>query len=149
MDTKLIEEQIRNNMKKAFFDLIDETTNSNKPDIEWLTNLYSELKNRLLSFLKKDGKTYKNLEENFDINLFKQMLENDVFDSESMIKLVNTTFYWIEQLQAPIRDEETKNAKERIFYSEPNKIISTFLKEVHNCIDNIEEDIRQYIINSS
>lgn len=144
MNTTLIEEQIKNNMKKAFFDLIDETTNSDEPDIEWLTNLYSELKNRLLSFLKKDGKTYKNLEENFDIVLFKQMIENHIFNQESMIKLVNTTFYWIEKLQAPIRDQETKIAKERIFKSETNKIISTFLKEVHICIDNIDKDIIKY-----
>lgn len=147
MNTNLIEEQIKINMERAFFDLIYENTNSKNPDIEWLTKLYIEIKNRLLSFLKKDGKTFKNLEENFDVNLFKQMLENDVFDYTSMIKLVNMTFYWIESLQAPIRDSESKLAKEKILNSTPDKIIPTFLKEVHNCIDNIEKDVIKYYSN--
>ena len=69
------------------------------------------------------------------------MIENDVFDFESMLKLINTMFYWIEKLQAPIRDKYSKETKQRILSSEPNKIISNFLKEVHICIDNIEKDL--------
>lgn len=140
-----IENQIRENMKKAFFDLIDDTVNSNKPDYDWIVKLYSEMIDRLLSFVKKDGKTYLQIKNSFDIELFKQMIENDVFDFNSMLKLINNMFYWIETLQAPVRDESTREAKQRILSSEPNKIISTFLKEVHTCIDNIENDLRKFL----
>ena len=51
--------QIKDQMKNAFFDLIDENVNSDKPDYDWITNLYEELLNRLSLFLKKDSNNYK------------------------------------------------------------------------------------------
>ena len=41
INTDEIEKQIKVEMKKAFFDLIDNTVNSEKPDYEWITKLYS------------------------------------------------------------------------------------------------------------
>ena len=139
-----IEKQIKDAMQKAFFDLIDEKTSPGNVDCEWLVVLYEEIKVRLLSLLVKDSKIYYELESNFDILLFKQMIENDVFDSDSMFKLVNTTFSWIKRLQAPIRDIETEDAKNRVFNSESSKIISTYLKEVHTCINKINDDLLNY-----
>lgn len=139
-----IEDQIKEQMYKAFFDLIDENIASDNMDCEWLINLFSEIKMRLLNIVNKDGKIYKKINEDFDIDLFKQMIENKVFDYDSIIKLINNSFYWILQLQAPVRDEYTNNAKQRVLSSEPSKIISTFLKELHICIDYIYEDIIAY-----
>jgi len=136
--------QIKDQMKNAFFDLIDKNISSDKPDYEWITNLYEELLNRLALFLKKDSNNYKLLQDEFDVELFRQMISNDVFDQVSMLKLVNNTFAWIQKLQAPARDEETNNAKNRVLSSEPSKMISTFLKEIHICIDNIETDIKEF-----
>ena len=140
-----IEEQIQTEMRNAFFNLIDENVNSKTPDYDWITRLYEEIKIKLLSFLpNKNGKTYKQLEVDFDVDLFKQMLENDVFNQESMIKLVNNTFDWILKLEAPVRDKDTIEAKNRVFNSAPEKIISTYLKEVHGCIEQIEFDIIEF-----
>lgn len=137
-----IEKQIQTEMKNAFFNLIDENVNSKTPDFEWISTLYQEIKIKLLSFLpNKNGKTYKQLDMDFDVDLFKQMIENDVFNQESMIKLVNNTFDWILKLGAPIRDKNINEAKDRVFNSVPEKIISTYLKEVHDCIEQIESDI--------
>ena len=137
-----IEEQIRSTMKKAFFDLIDKNVNSETPDFDWISRLYQEIKFKLLSFLpNKKGRVYQQIDNDFDVELFKQMIENDVFNQESMLKLINNTFDWILKLEAPIRDEETMKAKERVLISEPTKIISTYLKEVHTCIEQIELDI--------
>ena len=138
-----IEIQIKEQMRKSFFDLIDTTVNSDKPDYDWITNLYTEIRDRLGKYLKKDGKTFKQLQEDFDIELFKQMIVMDVFDLNSMLKLVNNTFGWIFKLQAPARDKETENAKSNVLRSEPNKMISTFIKEVHICLDNIDEDMEK------
>ena len=139
--------QIEQQMKNAFFDLIDENVNSDKPDYEWITNLYEELLNRLALFLKKNSNNYKLLQDEFDVELFRQMISNDVFDQDSMLKLVNNTFGWIYKLQAPVRDQETDDAKKRVLSSEPSKMISTFLKEIHICIDNIETDIKEFYKN--
>lgn len=140
-----IEEQIQTEMKNSFFNLIDENVNSKNPDHEWISRLYEEIKIKLLSFLpNKNGKTYRQLEIDFDVELFRQMIENDVFNQESMIKLVNNTFDWILKLEAPVRDTNTIEAKNRVFSSDPEKIISTYLKEVHICIEQIEKDIIEF-----
>ena len=137
-----IEEQIELNMKNAFFDLIDQNVNSETPDLNWISVLYQEIKFKLLSFLpNKNGKVYKQLDSDFDVDLFKQMIENDVFNFESMLKLINNTFSWILKLQAPIRDTSTIEAKSKVLNADPKKIISVYLKEVHNCIEQIEKDI--------
>ena len=123
-----IENQIKDQMYKAFFNLIDENIESENPDCKWLSNLFLEIKLRLLNIVTKDGKIYKKINEDFDVELFNQMIENKVFNYDSIVKMVNNSFYWILQLQAPIRDEYTNKAKEKVLNSEPNKIISTFLK---------------------
>jgi len=147
MDFEKINIQINENMNKAFFNLIDETVNSNNPDYKWITSLYIEIRDRLSKFLKKDSKTYKQLYSEFDENLFHQMISNDVFYKESMINLIDNTFGWIEKLQAPVRDESTKEAKMRVLTSEPNRIVSSFLKEVHYCINFIEDDMVNFFKN--
>ena len=143
-----MEKQIREQMNIAFFDLIDEKVNSEKPDYEWITKLYQEIRDRLCGFLKKDSKTRKKIMEEFDVELFNQMITNDVFDQESLLKLVNNTFSWIEKLQAPSRDETTNESKKKVLNSisaDPTKIISNFLKETHTCIDTIEIDFENYM----
>jgi len=144
INTDEIEKQMKEQMKKAFFDLIDSTVNSEKPDYVWITNLYTELRDRLCSFTKKDSKSYFKIIEEFDVELFNQMITNDVFDQNSFLKLVNNTFGWIEKLQAPARDESTKESKNRVLSSDPQNFISTFLKEIHNCLDNLEYDMENY-----
>lgn len=43
-------------------------------------------------------KTAARIRDEFDIPLFVQMVENDAFDGQSMLGLVNTTFDWIKRL---------------------------------------------------
>ena len=140
-----IDEQIKEMYNKVFYEIIDETVSSDKPDYVWILKLYSEIKERLIKFIKKDSKVYKQIDEEFDIELFKQMIENGVFDNNSLIKLINTAFYWVKFLGAPIRDKATDESKDRVLTSEPSKIISTFIREINMCIDYIDEDIIKFI----
>lgn len=140
-----LEQQIREMYNKAFYDIIDETIQSKNPDYEWIMKLYLEIKNRLIRYLKKESNVYKQIDEEFDVVLFKQMLENDVFDLESLLKLVNNTFKWVKLLQAPARDKTTEDAKSRVLSAPPEKMVSTFIKEVNFCIDLLDEDFVNFI----
>ena len=141
----VLENQIKEMYEKAFYDIIDETVNSDSPDYKWIITLYGEIKERLIKFIKKDSKVYKRIDDEFDIDLFKQMIENDVFDSNSLLKLIDNTFYWVKFLGAPIRDQNADDAKKRVLEADPQKIVSTFIKEVNLCIDYIYEDIINFI----
>lgn len=139
-----IEKQIHDNFSKAFYELIDETVSSEKPNYKWIVELYIEIKHRLIRYLKKGSPTYKKLDEDFSVELFKQMIENDVFDAGSMLKLINITYDWIQNLQAPDRDDETDQSKNRVL-SSGEKIVSTFIREVNHCIDNLDKDFIDYV----
>jgi hypothetical protein len=142
-----IEKQIKEMYEKAFFDVIDDTINSDKPDYDWIVNLYTEIKNRLIRYVKKDSKKYELLDSQFDIELFRQMIENDAFSMDSLLKLVNNTFYWIEKLQAPERDNETKKSKQIIFGASKDKIVSTFVREANRCVDFLDLDFENFVNN--
>jgi len=140
----MIEKQIAETYKKAFYDLIDATVASKQPDYDWIANLYKEIRYRLIRYVKKDSNTYKQIDEEFDIALFDQMIRNDVFDATAMVNLINNTFNWIQKLQAPSRDEYTKSARHRVLQSSFDKIVSEFIKEVNTCIDFIDEDMKNF-----
>lgn len=142
----MIEKQIADNYRRAFYDLIDATVASKEPDYCWIVNLYKEIRYRLIRYVKKDSNTYKQIDEEFDVELFDQMIRNDVFDATSMINLINNTFKWIKKLQAPSRDEYTESAKMRVLQSSFDKIVSEFIKEVNTCIDFIDEDMKNFFL---
>jgi len=142
-----MENQIEETMKRAFYDLIEENTNSKTPDYDWIINLYTEIRSTLLQYLKKDGSTYRSIEESFDVELFSQMIRADVFSADSMVKLIETTFYWIKQLGAPVRDKEIEEAKERVLKSPLNKIISVYLKETHQSLMIYQQDMESFLQN--
>jgi len=144
-----LKKQIKENFYKAFCDSINDTVNSNNPDFDWIVELYKEIKQRLLKYKKKDSKSYNSINESFDVDLFEQMIKNKSFNENSMIKLIDITYYWIKQLQAPVRDKYTNESKMKVINSESNKRISTFIIEVNMCLDNIEEDIENLLKNLS
>lgn len=143
-----IEKQIEKTMKQAFYDLIDQNCSST-PDYNWLERLYLEMKMMMLKYLKKDTKVYKAIDESFDEVLFSQMIRADVFSMSSMLKLVNNTFYWLKEVGAPARDQSINEAESRVLSSDPKKMISTFLKEVHICLDVYDSDMRNYLQNTT
>lgn len=144
-----MEDQIEQTMKKAFYDLIEENTNSATPDFDWIIRLYCEIKQQLLYYLKRDSKVYRRIDESFDVELFSQMIKADVFSPDSMYKLTENTFYWIKALGAPERDTEVSEAKQRVLEAPLNKIIGVFLQEVHKCITTYDNDMRKYILSTT
>ena len=135
-----MDQQIKDTFYRAFYDQIKNTVNSDKPDYDWLVKLYTEIRDRLMNYIK-NPKISKEIHDSFDIELFRQMITNNVFDSSSMTKLVETTFYWIKYLEAPYRDEETDKSKMIVYSSEPSLMVVSFIREVHRCLDNLDDDI--------
>jgi len=135
-----IEKQVRDTYYQAFYDSIDETVNSKSPDYEWIVRLYLDIRDRLLRYIKKGTDTYRIIDDQFDEKLFEQMITNDVFDKQSMIALINGSFNMVLRLEAPERDKATLESRQRVFESEPEKIVSTFIREINQCLDLIDVD---------
>ena len=48
-----LHEQIQDNYKKAFFDLLEQKIAENPPDYDWIVLLYKEIRYKLTFFFKK------------------------------------------------------------------------------------------------
>ena len=142
-----LNKQIETQMKKAFYDLIIEKTACETPDFDWLIKLYSEIREGLISILKQGSDLRKEMEECFDIELFSQMIKNNAFGGEDMIKLINYTFNKLLQLGSPGRDKIYRERQEEILkhmYTDKatfGSIVGIYLKNSHLCLDELHLDI--------
>ena len=58
-NVKRLTEQVKETYQRAFFDLLEEKVASDPPDYDWIVRLYTEIKVKLTSILKK-GSTFRN-----------------------------------------------------------------------------------------
>ena len=142
-----IEEQIKEQFHKAFYDTIKHSVETQNYD--HIIRLYSEIQDRLTAFLKKDGPTYRRLKQDFDVPFFEQRLRNNAFDGASLANLIEMTFSWIHNLQMPIRDTSTNEAKKRVMDSGSTmaEVVPIYIKEVHSVINTMEQDMKEFYEN--
>jgi hypothetical protein len=144
-----MEKQITETFKKAFYDSLEQAVMDDKVDYDWLVRLYKELRERLIKFVRKESKLYNQIQNDFDDEFFEMLIRNEVFDYYSMRKLIINTFDWIMELQAPQRDETTKNAMLKVLDTPYNKIVPVFIKEANECLDLLDDDMNAYLLSKS
>lgn len=144
-----IQQQIKEQFHKAFYDAIAEAVSSEPPQVDYIVRLYTEIRDRVASMVKSTGRTYKKIHEEFDVDFFEQLLRNNVFDGNSLLGLVNTTFKWIEMLQTPARDVSTAAARQRILDAGQSmaEVVPVYIKEVHTTLDILEQDMKEFYDN--
>jgi hypothetical protein len=144
-----IEEQIKEQFHKAFYDTIAEAVSSEPPNVEYIVRLYTEIRDRLARMVKPTGRTHQQIHDEFDVDFLKQLVEHGVFDGNSLLGLVNTTFKWIKALQTPARDETTEAAKQRVLQSGTTmaEVVPVYICEVHGCLDTLEQDVKEFFDN--
>lgn len=146
IDTTYMEKQIKETYKKAFRDLLHERVKQEPPDYEWITRLYSEIKERLIKLLRKESKLYKEIDEKLDVQLFNQMISHNAFSGSDFYSLIQYVFDTCIRLGSPQRDNDTKNKKQEVLDVMNNggtfaDIVVIFIENANNCIDSIYEDI--------
>jgi len=146
-----MEAQLIKNYEKAFKNLIAENLNSDKPDYNWITELYSEIKMRLQKLVLPTNKLHVEMEENLDPVLFRQMLEFKVFSSNDFEKLLNFVFKMCLQLGSPGRDADVLEIKKNINEMYQNgftfhQIVGEFIFQINKIIDWIYMDIQNLVV---
>lgn len=116
-------------------------------DFETIVRTYNILVHRILKFTPPKSRA-RALEE-FDIVLFAQSLQRGLFDWDSLRKLTNTTYKWIHALQMPIRDSSTELSRQRVltFTGDMSDAVSLYVVEVHNTVETLENDIKEFMDN--
>ena len=109
-----------------------------------LVKEYETIVHRMIQTVRP--RTAERIMKDFDVELFKQMIEHGVFDGTSMLGLVNSTFEWIKRLHCPFRDEEADAAKARVMEcTTMDEVVPMFIKEVTACLDYMDHDMAEFI----
>jgi len=143
-----LNKQMEETMKRAFFDLLEQKVAENPPDYEWITRLYTEIRDKLTRLLKQTSKTRKHIEEQMDPEFFHQLISNNVFEPKSFYALICFVFEQIKALCSPGRDKETDEKLQELLdhFNSGNATFATlvpmFIKNANVCIDHIYLDIQ-------
>ena len=99
-------------------------------DHPYVISVYVSIVNRLCKWVPETSK--QRLRDQFDVEFFTQLLKHRQFDWNSLHRLTNTTFKWIHDLQMPLRDTSTEEAKQRVLASRSSfaEAVGVYVKEV-------------------
>ena len=115
-------------------------------DHETLVKIYQSILDKLLTFVPP--KSQHRLIEQFDVPFFAQLLRHRQFDWNSMHGLTNTTFKWVHDLQMPIRDTATEQAKQRVLQcTDMVEAVGTYVDEVTGVLETMESDMKEFYDN--
>jgi len=91
-------------------------------------------------------KTAERIRAEFDVDLFRHMVENNAFGGKSMLGLVNTTFDWIKRLHCPTRDTEADEARAAVMgCTEMCTVVPKYIEQVAKCLDYMDEDMAEFM----
>ena len=117
-----MEEQIREQMHKAFWDKLEEDVNNN--DLIHVNILLREILYKMCELIPNRPDIHRNMHDEFVGEI----------SWDTRIKLIN----WIEKLQAPIYDQMTNKWKKE------NENISQFLKRFYEHVLKIKNEVEKY-----
>jgi len=115
-------------------------------DIPYIISIYVNILNRIGKWVPASAQ--QRLKDQFDVEFFAQLLRHRQFDWKSLHGLTNTTFQWIHDLQMPVRDTSTEEARQRVLavvsFAEA---VETYVQEVDKTLALMEQDISEFIQN--
>lgn len=115
-----MEQQIKETFHKAFSDILE--SNAEKGDVTYIEKLVDEMIERLCRLVPSRTDIHKKLKDDIKQNI----------DYSIQLRIIN----WVEKFQAPTHDKKTKKIK-----TELPKKISEFVKEFHEHLDMVENEI--------
>ena len=115
-------------------------------DCPYIISIYVNILNRIGKWVPASSQ--QRLNDQFDVDFFAQLLTHRQFDWKSLHGLTNTTFQWIHDLQMPVRDTSTDEARQRVLgvvsFAEA---VETYVREVDKTLTLMEQDISEFIQN--
>ncbi|XP_027128187.1 T-complex protein 11-like protein 2 [Larimichthys crocea] len=131
---------VRDNVHKAFWDILQSELNDDPPEYGQAIRLLEEIKEILLSFLNPGANRLRTqIMEVLDMDLIRQQADNDIVDIQGLASYIITT---MGKLCAPVRDEEIKKLRENT----DNMV--TLFREIFRVLDLMKADMVNLTINS-
>ena len=138
--------QLKNNFEKSYWDILK--TDLENKDLSLLTKILNEIQIEIINLRKKNKQFIDNFKEKYDIQLIIQLIEKNLFSEDYLLSYSQFIIDNIIEMQAPIRNENTKNKWSIIMndiknkkYRNMNEYVNIILKFILNNIKDIKTDI--------
>jgi len=132
-------------VRKAFWDIFTEEIEKN--DYSRLYVILDEIKSRLKTLIPNRHDIHIELDQNIDVELYKQMITNGAFETADFMKLIEYLISQIKQYIAPVHDTEIDlwvvNLYENIgdVYS---KTLPSFFEKYYNYLEITEKELEEF-----
>ncbi|AYV78421.1 MAG: hypothetical protein Edafosvirus12_20 [Edafosvirus sp.] len=136
-------------MKKSYWNVLEEDIAIGKYVV--LMKILAEIKAELLNLRPNNVKYKEELDESLDFELMEQMIKNKAFDFKSLIRYAEYIIHKLIELQAPIRNDDTRKKWVEMLARMQNGDVGGFDKCATFIIKYIMEliqEIKDAIINS-
>ncbi|XP_048765926.2 T-complex protein 11-like protein 1 isoform X2 [Ostrea edulis] len=132
-----IEKQVKETVRRAFWDAFQEKLNEDPPDFMHALVLIQEVKENIVMLLLPQHVRFRaQINEVLDIDLIRQKLENDAFD---IYYYSNYIVGVMEKLCAPVRDEQVTKLK-------TIKEVVPLFKEIFEVLDLMKMDMANFTL---
>nr|XP_057934287.1 T-complex protein 11-like protein 2 [Doryrhamphus excisus] len=132
--------RVRDNVHKAFWDVLESELNDDPPEYQQAIRLLQEIREILLSFLNPGANRMRTqITEVLDMELIRQQVDNDAVDIAGLASYIITV---MGKLCAPVRDEEIKKLREST-----DNIVALF-REIFRVLDLMKADMVNFTIDN-
>ncbi|XP_077401147.1 T-complex protein 11-like protein 2 isoform X2 [Vanacampus margaritifer] len=131
---------VRDNVHKAFWDILESELNDDPPEYQQAIKLLEEIREILLSFLNPGANRMRTqILEVLDMDLIRQQVDNDAVDIAGLASYIISA---MGKLCAPVRDDEIKKLRE----STDNTV--TLFRDIFRVLDLMKADFVNLTINN-
>ncbi|KAK9525757.1 hypothetical protein VZT92_016439 [Zoarces viviparus] len=131
---------VRDNVHKAFWDILESELNDDPPEYGQAIRLLEEIREVLLSFLNPGANRMRTqITEVLDMDLIRQQADKDAVDIQGLASYIINT---MGKLCAPVRDEDIQKLRES-----PDNIVTLF-REIFRMLDLMKADVVNFTISN-
>jgi|APSaa5957512535_1039671.scaffolds.fasta_scaffold37503_2 hypothetical protein len=135
--------QLRDIMKKAFWDKLEEDLKKQPPELRNVLSLLDEIKMKLKMLVPRRKDISDDIESSIDIDHIKNMFEHGAFDHDELLMIINYIGNLIKSFGSPSDDNDTDEWLELMVERCINKdpmyvIIPEFFKIAFNKVESIK-----------
>jgi len=140
-----IQQQIKENVHRAFWELLHTELNSEPPIYDHLLSIIAELRDTFCKFIPNRPDIHDEIYENMDVDLIKNMVLNDAFDDESLYNLSVYIVSLVKRFQPPVMDSAVIEWEQNMLEKFKTKFeYSDFLVSFFRSVFIMLEEIVEY-----
>lgn len=145
----VLEKQIEDTMKKAFWDLIRSDLSKDPQNFDHLVKLISEIRERMKMFTPRRTDIHTEFDEVLDDTFLKHLFTENSLDPNHFFRLIQFLITKVKMYAAPYLDKDIaeweqttiEKMKQTIVYKE---FLPFFFEKLYKFIEIIENDIKTF-----